>query len=161
MPESEPDPEFRGSWTEPEVTAFLEEATIPIRLATHRPDGSLWLVTLWYRYRDGMLECATGASSALVRFLRHDPAVAFEVSTNDVPYRGVRGNGTADLAPDTDKAVLRALLERYLGGTDSDLAVWLLDDAREEIRIRIEPHEIYSWDYSERMGAGSSNDDAA
>ena len=160
MPESEPDPELRGAWTEPEVTAFLEEATIPIRLATHRPDGSLWLVALWYRYRDGMLECATGASSDLVRFLRHDPAVAFEVSTNDVPYRGIRGTGTVELAPDDDKVVLRALLERYLGGTDSDLAAWLLDDDREEVRIRIDPHEIYSWDYSERM-ADSSDDDTA
>ncbi|MFA9417281.1 pyridoxamine 5'-phosphate oxidase family protein [Natrinema sp. HArc-T2] len=151
-----PAPDFRGTWSEPEVETFLQEVTIPLRVATQRPDGSLWLVTLWYRYRDGRLECATGASSALVRFLRHEPAVAFEVSTNDVPYRGIRGNGTAELEPDHDKAVLRALLERYLGGTDSDLAVWLLDDAREEIRIRIEPHEIYSWDYSERMGEGSS-----
>ncbi|MFD1563190.1 pyridoxamine 5'-phosphate oxidase family protein [Haloarchaeobius amylolyticus] len=154
------DPDVRGAWTEPEVAAFLDEATIPIRLATQRPDGSLWLVALWFRYRDGTLECATGADAALVRFLRHEPAVAFEVSTNDVPYRGVRGTGTADLAPDTDKTVLRALLERYLGGTDSELAAWLLDDDRDEVRIRIEPHEFYSWDYSERMGTGSSEDTA-
>ena len=151
------EPDVRGAWTESEVEAFVEAATIPIRLATHRPDGSLWLVALWYRYRDGTLECATGANAALVRFLRNDPAVAFEVSTNDVPYRGIRGNGTADLEPDDDKTVLRALLERYLGGTDSELAEWLLDDDRDEVRIRIEPSEIYSWDYSERMGEGSTD----
>ena len=151
--------DFRGAWSESEVETFFQETTIPIRLATQRPDGSLWLVTLWYRYREGTLECATGANAALVRFLRNDPAVAFEVSTNNVPYRGVRGNGTASLAPDTDKTVLRALLERYLGGTDSALAAWLLDDDREELRIRIDPHEIYSWDYSERM-ADSSEDTA-
>lgn len=151
-----PVPDFRGVWSEPEVETFLQEMTIPIRVATQRPDGSLWLVALWYRYRDGMLECATGANADLVRFLRNEPAVAFDISTNDVPYRGIRGNGTAELAPDHDKAVLRALLERYLDGTDSPLAAWLLDDDRDEIRIRIEPRTIYSWDYSERMGEGSS-----
>ncbi len=147
--------EFRGVWDEAGVEAFLQEATIPVRLATRRPDGSLWPVTLWYRYRDGALECATGSNAAVVRFLRREPAVGFDISTNDVPYRGIRGTGTVEIAPDEDKAVLRALIERYLGDTDSPLATRLLDDDREEVRIRIEPREIYSWDYSERMGQGA------
>lgn len=143
--------EFRGAWTEAEVEAFLRDATIPVRLATLRPDGSLWLVALWFRYRDGVLECATGADADLVRFLRADDRVAFDVSTNDVPYRGVRGNGTASVAPDEDVAVLRSLVERYLGGTDSRLARRLLDDDREEVRIRVDPAVVFSWDYTERM----------
>jgi nitroimidazol reductase NimA-like FMN-containing flavoprotein (pyridoxamine 5'-phosphate oxidase superfamily) len=143
--------EFRGSWSDEEVTTFLRETTVPIRLATHRPDESLWLVALWYRYRDGSFECATGADADVVRFLRSDSEVAFDVSTNQPPYRGVRGNGTASLSPDRDKAVLRDLVERYLGGTDSELAGRLLDDEREEVRIRINPRVVYSWDYTERM----------
>ncbi|RQG98122.1 pyridoxamine 5'-phosphate oxidase family protein [Natrarchaeobius oligotrophus] len=144
-------PEFLGSWNETEVEAFLQRATIPIRIATHRPDGSPWVVTVWYRYHDGGFECATEDSAHLVRFLRTDPEVAFDVSTNRIPYRGVRGNGTATLEPDTDKTVLRALVERYLDGTDSDLARRLLDDERDEIRIRIEPRQVFSWDYTDRM----------
>jgi hypothetical protein len=87
----------------------------------------------------------------VVGFLRNDPEVAFDVSTNRVPYRGIRGNGTATVSADGGKAVLRDLLERYLGGTDSELAEWLLDDDREEVRVRIDPRRIYSWDYSDRM----------
>lgn len=143
--------EFRGAWTEDDVETFLQETTVPIRLATHRPDGSLWLVTLWYRYHDGAFECATQANADVVGFLRDDPSVAFDVSTNRVPYRGIRGNGTATISADGARAALRDLIERYLGGTDSSLAEWLLDDDREEVRIRIEPRVIYSWDYSERM----------
>ncbi|WP_254762221.1 pyridoxamine 5'-phosphate oxidase family protein [Natrinema marinum] len=149
--------DFRGAWTEHEVETFLGEATIPIRIATRRPDGSLWPVALWYRYREGVLECATGANSNLVRFLRHDPDIGFDISTNDVPYRGIRGTGTTTIERDDGKAVLRDLLERYLGGTDSSLARWLLADDREEVRIEIEPREIYSWDYASRMGQGSSD----
>ena len=145
--------EFRGAWTDDEVAGFFREAAIPIRLAVRRPDGTPWVVTLWYRYCDGRLECATSADADLLTYLRGDPEVAFDVSTNEIPYRGVRGHGSASLAPDDDKTVLRALLERYLGGTDSPLADRLLDDDRDEVRIRIEPRTVFSWDYSDRMPA--------
>jgi nitroimidazol reductase NimA-like FMN-containing flavoprotein (pyridoxamine 5'-phosphate oxidase superfamily) len=145
--------EFRGVWSESDVEAFLRDVTVPIRIATHRPDGSLWMVALWYRYRDGGFECATSAGADLVAFLRSSPEVAVDVSTNRPPYRGVRGNGVASLAPDEDKRLLRALLERYLGGTDSELAGTLLDGDREELRIRIEPDELYSWDFTGQMPA--------
>lgn len=147
--------DYAGAWTETRVEAFLEETTVPVRLATHRPDDSLWLVALWYRYRDGELECATWAGADVVRFLRHDPDVAFDVSTNHPPYRGVRGAGTAKLSRDRDKRVLRDLLKRYLGSTDSELAAWLLDEDRKEVRIRVSPRRVYSWDYSERMATVS------
>ncbi|NHN59076.1 MULTISPECIES: pyridoxamine 5'-phosphate oxidase family protein [Halorussus] len=145
--------EFRGAWTREEVESFLEEATIPIRIACHRPDESLWMVALWYRYRNDYFECATGAKADVVSYLRNDSEVAFEVSVNQPPYRGVRGNGSVGLSPDEDKTVLRDLLERYLGGTDSELASRLLSDDREEVRIRVRPRRVYSWDYTERMRA--------
>ena len=147
--------EFRGAWGADEVEAFLRRVTVPIRLATHRPDESLWVVALWYRYEKGSFECATWANADVVRYLRNDSEVAFDVSTNEIPYRGVRGNGTTSLSADRDKAVLRSLVERYLGGTDSTLARWLLEDDRDEVRIRIRPRTIYSWDYSDRMASGA------
>ena len=143
--------EYSGPWAEADVAAFLQDVEIPIRLATRKPDGSPWIVALWYRYRDGWFECATEANAHLVTYLREDPVVGFDVSTNEIPYRGVRGTGTASLAPDEDAAVLRALLERYLGGTDSALAERLLDDEREEVRIRIDPDRFHSWDFRDRM----------
>jgi len=143
--------EFRGAWTGDDVETFLQETTVPIRLATRRPDGSPWVITLWYRYRDGAFECATQATADVVGFLRHDPSVGFDVSTNRIPYRGIRGNGTVSISTDGATAVLGDLVERYLGGTDSSLAEWLLADDREEVRIQVEPHTIYSWDYADRM----------
>ncbi len=142
---------FSGVWSEDEVEAFLRESTIPIRVSIHRPDESLWTVALWYRYRDGSFECATWANARVVHYLQNDSEVAFDVSTNEPPYRGIRGNGSAAMSPDEDKSTLRALIERYLGDTDSSLAEWLLDDDREEVRIHVHPQVIYSWDYSDRM----------
>ncbi|QPV62554.1 pyridoxamine 5'-phosphate oxidase family protein [Halosimplex litoreum] len=141
-----------GDWDRERTEQFLDEQTIPVRLATHTPRDGLWMLSLWYRYRDGHLECATGASAKVVDYLRENPGVAFEISTNDVPYRGVRGAGTADIAPDDDKAVLRDLIERYLGDTDSKLARSLLSPDRDEVRIRVDVDRAYTWDFSDRMG---------
>ncbi|WP_254863474.1 pyridoxamine 5'-phosphate oxidase family protein [Halovivax gelatinilyticus] len=150
--------EFRGRWSEDDVWAFLEETTVPIRLGTHRPDGTLWLVTLWYRHRDGGLECATQADADVVGFLRRESSVAFDISTNRIPYRGIRGNGTATISDDGGTETLRDLVDRYLGGSDSALADTLLSADREEVRIRIEPDVIYSWDFSDRMRDVSTDD---
>ena len=85
----------------------------------------------------------TGASATVVEYLREDPEVAFETSTNDLPYRGVRGAGTTSIAPGEDKTVLRSLIERYLGDTDSQLANYLLSPDRDEVRITIDIERTY------------------
>jgi hypothetical protein len=109
------------------------------------------MLSLWYLLRDDALWCATSAEADLVTFLETDAGVAFEVSENEPPYRGVRGSAEATVYPDEGKDLLRDLLERYLGGTDSRLARRLLDEGREEVRIRIDPTRTHTWDYTSRM----------
>jgi hypothetical protein len=86
-----------------------------------------------------------------VRWLEADARIGFEVSVNDPPYCGVRGQARVELLPERGEAELRALLERYLGGTDSDLARWLLSRADGEVALRIRPHWLASWDFRKRM----------
>lgn len=146
---------LRGAWGHDEAAAFLADTRVPVRLACHTPAGGLWLLALWYEYDPdaGRLACATAASADVVRYLRADDAVAFEVSTNRPPYRGVRGQGVATVDPDGGKALLRRLLERYLGGTDSELARSLLAPDRDEVRIEVDVTKAYSWDFTDRMPA--------
>jgi nitroimidazol reductase NimA-like FMN-containing flavoprotein (pyridoxamine 5'-phosphate oxidase superfamily) len=149
---------IRGDWDHDRASEFLTDERIPVRLSCHAPDGGLWMLSLWYEYdpNAGEFNCATAASADVVRYLRADDAVAFEISTNDPPYRGVRGQGRARLEPDQNKALLKRLLERYLGGTDSPLAKRLLDPARDEVRITVDIEKAYTWDFTSRMG-GSTN----
>jgi hypothetical protein len=144
---------YTGEWDRAGVTAFLADAHVPIRVACRTPAGGLWMLSLWYDFDPdaGEFVCATAADADVVGYLRADDGVAFEVSTNDPPYRGVRGNGHATISPDDGKETLRSLLERYLGGTDSSLAQRLLDPDRDEVVIRIDPDRCYSWDFTERM----------
>ncbi|WP_247008163.1 pyridoxamine 5'-phosphate oxidase family protein [Halorientalis litorea] len=140
-----------GPWDGDRTTEFLTDALVPIRLACHTPSGGLWMLSLWYLYRDDQLCCATANEADVVDFLRADPELAFEVSVNDPPYMGVRGQGTATVEPDDDKVTLEALIDRYLGGTDNSLATRLLAEDREEVVIRIDPTRVSTWDFSDRM----------
>ena len=144
-------PTWNGAWSKSEAEAYLTDATVPIRLACRTPADGLWMLSLWYRYDGEAFHCATGADADVVEYLDANPGVAFEVSDNRPPYRGVRGAGTATIDRDEDKTLLESLLMRYLGGTDSELAGRLLDADREEVRIRIEPERLYTWDFTERM----------
>lgn len=144
-----------GTWDRAETEAFLTAETIPLRLSCHTRGDDLWMLSLWYHYRDGALWCATSASADVVDYLEYDDRVAYEISTNEPPYKGVRGNGTATIKPDPQKELLKELLERYLGGTDSALAEQLLSPERDEVRIRIDPARVYTWDFTDRMQAGS------
>ncbi|WP_302081439.1 pyridoxamine 5'-phosphate oxidase family protein [Salinibaculum rarum] len=140
-----------GVWSQEEAATFLDEAIVPIRLGCHNPSGGLWMLSLWFRYRDGVFECATSMGADVVRFLREDDDVCFEVSTNRPPYMGVRGAGTATLEEDGAKDVLRALVDRYLGTREAEMAQWLLSDEREEVTITIDPSRLHTWDFSPRM----------
>ena len=143
--------DYSGVWSESEVSDFLDRTPVPIRIACHTPADRLWIVSLWYQFRDGRCQCSTSARADLVRFLERDPAVAFEVSTNEVPYAGVRGNGTASIETDPEKSVLRDLLDRYVGNTSTDFARRLLSEDRDEVTVRIDPDRLFSWDFSSRM----------
>jgi nitroimidazol reductase NimA-like FMN-containing flavoprotein (pyridoxamine 5'-phosphate oxidase superfamily) len=147
-----------GPWSREKTTAFLDRETIPLRLACHTPGGGIWLLSLWYLYRDGAFHCATSADADVVRFLRADADAGFEVSTNRPPYRGVRGRGSARVEPDPEKELLGELVDRYLGDDDSDLARWLLSPEREEVTIRIDPAKLVTWDFSDRMPAADEGE---
>ena len=147
-----------GPWDRGRVDRFLEDAQVPVRIGCRTPADHPWMVSLWFRW-DGAVHCATSADADLVRFLAADDHVSFEISTNDPPYRGIRGRGRVSVTADEDRRLLRELLERYLGGTDNELAERLLRPDREEVHIRIEPDRIHSWDYRDRMPTGAGRGD--
>lgn len=137
-----------GPWTPTQIEAYLDEAVIPVRLATAGKRGPL-VQSLWFLYDDASLWCATQADSVLAMRLRKDARVGWEVAADAPPYRGARGTGTAALVDDAER-VLRRLIARY-GQAGTPLADWLLGRAESEVAIRIGDLRVASWDYSPRM----------
>lgn len=137
-----------------QTETYLSQVRIPLRLACLGPEGWPRVLSLWFLYRDGLIYCATQASARVVGFLRAEPRCGFEIAADQPPYCGVRGRGSARLDPQIGEDVLRELLVRYQGGTDTPLARTLLAGASREVAIIITPTHATTWNYSQRM-AGS------
>ncbi|MFT5484596.1 MAG: hypothetical protein ACI9GW_003263 [Halieaceae bacterium] len=146
---------IKGPWSHQEIGQYLGRAEFPIRLSCSGGDGYPRLVSLWYQYRDGVVYCVTHKDSKIASLIAADDRVAFEVSTNETPYSGVRGQAQATLKPLGDSPVLSELLNHYLGGVDSSLANWLLSRSDEELLITLRLRRVFSWDYRERMAVGA------
>lgn len=139
-----------GSWSGLEIEEFFEQTRIPLRLSLMTKNGLL-IVPLWFEYNAGSFFSCSPDRSLLVTSLRDNPDVAFDLSSNDIPYRGVRGRGTAQCSIAKDKVALENLLERYLAGTNSSLANMLLGRSSPEAIIEVQLSWLTSWDFSSRM----------
>ena len=144
---------LKGPWDTEQINDFLHGTRIPLRLACVGSDGFPRVVSLWSRYIDGCFYCVTHCESQLASLLRQNDKVGFEVSPNDPPYHGIRGQGLAELLREGAETTLRQHLQHYLGGIDSELARWLLSRADDELLIKVSAQRIFSWDYRERMVA--------
>ena len=131
---------------------YLETVRIPLRLACVTQSGWPMSVSLWYQYHiDGTMLCATQKSARVVQYLRHEPRCAFEISADRPPYCGIRGQAIARIDDKIGGKVLEQLLRRYLGGIDNDLAKGLLAKQDTEVAIILEPVNVFTWDFSNRM----------
>lgn len=139
-----------GSWSGGEIEEFLAETRVPLRMSFVTKAGLL-IVPIWFKYQANCFWFCSPNDSLLVKAIREKPEVAFDVSTNDIPYQGVRGRGVAHCSVAPDKSALEELLNRYVAGTDSDLAQWLLSRSGSEAVIQIEVTWLTSWDFSGRM----------
>ncbi len=142
-----------STWDDREIELFLNSSVIPMRLAVNATDGFPLICSLWYLFDNNKIYCATSAKSKICKLLQIDNRSAFEIAPNSPPYMGVRGQAKVNIEPDSNKLILKKLITRYLGTSDSNLAKWLLSREQSEQALVIEPVWISAWDYSSRMSA--------
>ncbi|MBW2493280.1 MAG: pyridoxamine 5'-phosphate oxidase family protein [Deltaproteobacteria bacterium] len=141
----------KGPWSKERIDEFLQETRIPVRLACNGASGHPVLISLWFIPLGEAIWCATQRTARIASMLSRDPRCAFEVSVEQPPYCGVRGRAVAVLHDDRGEEILRKLIDRYLGNSNSALARFLLARADSETAIAIEPQSLISWDFRERM----------
>jgi nitroimidazol reductase NimA-like FMN-containing flavoprotein (pyridoxamine 5'-phosphate oxidase superfamily) len=128
----------------------LLDERIPLRISVQTAKGPL-IAPLWFEWDGARFWCASQKDAAIVRALQRDQLCAFDLSTNEMPYRGLRGRGHAHCRPERGVAVLERLIDRYLPDRRSTLAAWLLARSANEVAIEITPTWQTTWDYSARM----------
>lgn len=141
----------RGAFSSEQIDLHLRESAIPLRLACVDSEGAPLVLSLWYLWRDDAIWCATASGARVVALLRDEPRCGFEVARDAPPYRGVRGQGRAELLAEMGGPILEALVDRYLGTRESRFARWLLSRRDDEMAIRISPTRVSSWDFARRM----------
>lgn len=140
-----------GPWAADVIEQYLHTAVLPVRLASIAADGSPVVLSLWYLYEEGSIWCATQRTSRIVARLEREPRCGFEIAADSIPYRGVRGRARATIDVHRGATLLPRLLNRYLGGTDSPLASWLLARTEHEVAIRLDRMRVSTWDFTGRM----------
>lgn len=140
-----------GSWSRSQCDDYLDDLTIPVRLACVASSGYPVVFSLWYVWDGVHLWCAVQKDARTARYCRARPRCGFEVAADSPPYRGVRGSADVSVVPEEGERILRTLLPRYLGSADSELARWLLSRVDTEVALRLTPVRLFSWDYSRRM----------
>lgn len=141
----------KSAWNKNQIESFLGSSLIPVRLSFLNTLKEPQICSLWYEYQDGVLWCASHKNSFLIRQLLQNTQVAFEVSLNDYPYKGVRGKGMVHLSTKDSGTRLAKLIDKYLGDGNSKLSSWLLSRAEDEYIIEITPTFVSAWDFSGRM----------
>lgn len=140
-----------SKWSQQEIETFLAQIVIPARLACITPAGKPAVCSLWYFYEAGVIWCATQQKARIVNYLENHPVCGFEISTESMPYRGVRGQGNVSISRENGPRVLTRLIDRYLESQNSQFAKWLLSREEDEVAIKIDPTWVTAWDFAPRM----------
>ena len=86
--------------TSEEQTSFLETPGILMRISCVRSDGSPLVTPVWFLHRKGCIYFTPRSQSEWFDCLRHDPRVALCIDEQDLPYRKVIAEGSAELIHD-------------------------------------------------------------
>ena len=138
--------------TREEIERFLE-SKLNLQLATIDQKGEPNIQPVWFYYdRDGeKLTISTSKSAKKTQNLRDKPVVYFSVDDENLPYKGVKGRGIANIVEDTDRVVSLAdrISMKYLGTLDHPIAKTITDISKkgEVVIVEISPKFFSSWDY--------------
>ena len=132
---------------------FLNRAKIPIRLSVITESGWPIILSLWFTFTgDGKFLLATPEKAKVVGFLKKNPRCAFEISNEEAPYCGIRGQAKARILKSDGIEVLKKLLQRYIvDGKSSPLGKRLLSRRIQEVAIELTPTKIFTWNFKNRM----------
>lgn len=140
-----------GPWSLDTVRTYLAEAEIPVQIAALNSDNLPVLISLWFSYDNNHIWCATQYDAHIVKLLTKNPSCAFQISSEHMPYKGIRGRAVASIIESEGVRILDTLVTKYLKESDSKFAKWLTSRQENEVAIRLDIASVTTWDFSGRM----------
>ncbi|MGV0034190.1 MAG: pyridoxamine 5'-phosphate oxidase family protein [Candidatus Azotimanducaceae bacterium WSBS_2022_MAG_OTU7] len=137
--------------TSEEQKSFLETPGILMRISCVRPDGSPLVTPIWFVRHEDSICFTPRAQSEWFGCLRNDPRVALCIDEQDLPYRKVIVEGTAELVHDLGqddawRDLYRSIAQRYVPADAAEAYVQnTIDQARALYRLPLDKSVVKSW----------------
>ena len=138
--------------TSEEVERFLE-SKLNLQMATTDEQGEPNIQPVWFYYDNNRekLLIITSKLAKKTQNLRNKPAVYFSIDDENLPYKGVKGKGTATIVEDPNRTVSEGdrISMKYLGTLDHPIAKMITERSKkgEELVIEISQKFFSTWDY--------------
>lgn len=137
--------------TDAEVTAFLDQPGILVRIGTTDEDGMPRVVPTWFIHRDGALLFTPREASVFLANLRRDPRVGLSIDEEPLPYRKLTVQGRARFVHETGeddawRDLYRQIAYRYVPKDDADAYVDnTIDQPRALLAVDLADSRVTTW----------------
>ena len=145
------EPGLGSSMTEDEVRDFLFNSKLFERLGTIDEKGDPNVHPVWYDFNNDKIYFETGKDSKKVRNIRSRNNIYFCIDDTNLPYKGVRGKGTAIISEDISRniPIAEKIMIKYTGNLDNNMAIFLMNSIKngQSVIIEITPYFYATWDH--------------
>ncbi|MEM7077398.1 MAG: pyridoxamine 5'-phosphate oxidase family protein [Pseudomonadota bacterium] len=134
-----------------ELNAFLTQRGILLRVAVVRADGSPLVTPIWFVFEDGAIYFTPREKSEWFNCLRREPRVALCIDDQELPYRKVIVEGSAELVHDVGnddvwRDQYRRIANRYVDAEGAEAYVQnTIDQPRGLYRVVLADASVKTW----------------
>jgi nitroimidazol reductase NimA-like FMN-containing flavoprotein (pyridoxamine 5'-phosphate oxidase superfamily) len=147
-------PLFSAPMSRPELDDFLSSSKLNLQLGTVDEKGEPMIHTVWYYYMNDKIYIETSRNSRKVGNIRRKNTVYFCIDDERMPYKGVRGKGTAAVMEDVKEniPIAERIMVKYTGSLQNPVSKILMDAVRssQSVILEIAPHYYSTWDNGKR-----------
>lgn len=135
--------------TKEEEQEFLKQPHVAI-VASHNPDDTIHQAGVWYKFNPETNEILFGTQDASkkIRNIKENNKVSIQISTHQMPYKGVYIYGTASLDYED---VINKRIEIFSNYTSPEMARGFVEyhaQKHKPVVVRIKIDKFQSFDYA-------------
>ena len=150
------EPEFGGPMTEDEVRNFLVNSKKLVHISTLDEKQEPNIHPTWYYFDNNIdkIYIESGKESRKTQNLRRNNIVYYCIDDDKIPYKGVRGKGTARISEDVNHnlLIIEKIVVKYLGSIEHRMSQAIISSIRkgDAIILEISPKFYATWDHGKR-----------
>lgn len=145
-------PGFGSKLSEEQAIDFLTNSKLNLLLGTIDDKGDPNVHPVWYLFDNGKLYVETSKTAKKAANIKNNNSIYFCIDDEKMPYKGVRGKGTARISEDitTNIPIAERIMIKYTGNLENEVAKFLMDGVKNGLSVLVEitPKYMATWDHS-------------